>query len=121
MNELDFLKLPSETRQFVLRLKDLGFDRARIYGLFVMLGMYVAAPNTQEKIDSLFFRLNLLLPIDRTKNIDEEVGHLYDGFDNLINEFCFRSGVEFNFREVTIPKVEKSFYIVYLRDEGLLD
>lgn len=121
MNEIDFLKLPIETQQFVFRLVDLGFDRTRVFGLFVMLGIYVGAPNTQEKIDALFSDLQLLLPIDRTKNIDEEIGHLYDGYDQLINEFCFRSGIKFNFREVTIPKVEKSFYIVYLKDEGLLD
>lgn len=121
MNESDFSRLPSNTRQFVFRLIDLGFDRIRIYGLFVMLGIYVGAPNTQEKINALFSRINLLLPIDRTKNIDEEIGHLYEGFDRQINEFCFRSGIEFNFREVTIPKVERPFYIVYLRDEGLLN
>ncbi len=121
MNEPDFLNLPSKTRQFVLRLEDLGFDRSRIYGLFVMLGMYAGAPNTQEKIDALYSRLQLLLPIDRTKNIDEEIGHLYDGYDSQINEFCFRSGIEFNFREITVPKVDKSYYIVYLKNEGLLN
>jgi len=51
LNEIDFLKLPAETQQFALRLVDLGFDRTRVFGLFVMLGIYVGAPNTQEKID----------------------------------------------------------------------
>ena len=124
MNESDFLKLPAETRQFVFRLVDLGIDRTRIYGLFVMLGIYVGAPNTQEtqeEIDAFFSSSQLHLLIDRTKNIDEEIGHLYDGYDRQLNEFCFRSGIEFNFRKMTVPKDEESFYIVYLKDEGLLN
>ena len=121
MNESDFVKLPTETRKFVLRLVDLGLDRTKIYGLFVMLGLYAGAPNTQEDIEALFANLQIHLPIDRSKNLDEEIGHLYDGYDREINEFCFRSGIEFNFREINIPKVEKTFYIVYLQDEGLLN
>ena len=121
MNQSDFKNLPVETQLYAQRLVDLGFDRTRVFGLFVMLGIYVGGPNTQEKIDALFSDLQLVLPIDRTKNIDEVIGHLYDGYDQLLNEFCFRSGIEFNFREVKVPKVEKSFYIVYLKDEGLLD
>ena len=121
MNESDFVKLPDETRKFVLRLVDLGLDRTRIYGLFVMLGLYAGAPNTQERIDALFSRLQIVLPIDRSKNIDEEIGHLYDGYDREINEFCFRSGVEFKFREINVPNVDKTFYLVYLQDEGLLN
>ena len=121
MNQSDFKNLPTETQLFAQRLADLGFDRTRVFGLFVMLGIYVGAPNTQEKLDALFSALQLLLPTDRTKNIDEEIGHLYDGYDQQLNEFCFRSGIKFTFREVIVPKVEKPFYIVYLKDEGLLD
>ena len=120
-SESDFLRLPAETRKFVLRLTDLGLDRTKIYGLFVMLGLYAGAPNTQEEIEALFSNLQIHLPIDRSKNIDEEIGHLYDGYDREINEFCFRSGGEFNFRKINVPKVEKIFYIVYLQDEGLLN
>ena len=121
MNESDFVKLPAATRKFVLRLIDLGLDRTKIYGLFAMLGLYAGAPNTQEDIEALFSNLQIHLPIDRSKNIDEEIGHLYDGYDREINEFCFRSGFEFKFREINVPNVEKTFYIVYLQDEGLLN
>ena len=120
-SESDFLRLPAETRKFALRLTDLGLDRTKVYGLFVMLGLYAGAPNTQEDIEALFSNLQIHLPIDRSKNLDEEIGHLYDGYDREINEFCFRSGVEFNFREINVPKVEKTFHIVYLQDEGLLN
>lgn len=123
MNESDFLGLPATTRKFVQRLIDLGFDRQRIYGFFILVGLYAGAPNTQEKIEELFSCLQVLLPVDRSKNIDEALGHLYGGYDKEINEFCYRSGLTaeyFNFREIKVPKLEKTFYIVYLQDEGVL-
>lgn len=120
MNQSDLESLPDQSCKFVGRLCELGFDRTRIHGLFVLLGLYVGAPNTEKEINALFQRLSSVLPIDRSKNIDEVVGHIYDGYDREINEFCYRSGAEFEFREVKVPNVEKSFAIVYLKDEGLL-
>jgi hypothetical protein len=123
MNESDFLGLPSTTRNFVQRLIELGFDRERIYGFFILVGLYAGAPNTQEKIEELFSCLQEILPVDRSKNIDEDIGHLYGGYDKEINEFCYRSGLTaeyFSFREIKVPKVEKIFYIAYLQDEGVL-
>jgi len=120
MNEADFENLPEQTCQFVRRLSDLGLDRARIFGLFVLLGLYAGAPDTKEKLDELYSKLNLFLPIDRSKNIDEVVGHLYDGYDREINEFCFRSGAELSFRKIEIPGTSKIIAVVSPRDEGLL-
>lgn len=121
MNEADFENLPEQTSQFVRRLSELGLDRPRIFGLFVMLGLYAGAPDTKEKLDELFSKLNLFLPIDRSKNIDEVVGHLYDGYDSEINEFCYRSGVELSFRQIQIPGTDKIIAVVRPRDEGLLN
>ncbi len=121
LKESDFSKLPFETRQFALRLQELGFDRTRVYGLFALVGLYVGAPDTQERLDTLFSSVQLVLPIDRSKNIDQEIGHLFCGYDREINEFCFRSGAEFSFREMKLPNDEKPFYIVNNRDEGLLN
>ena len=120
MNEDDLLGLPEVTRNFINRLIQIGFDRTRIYGLFVMIGLNAAAPNTQEKLEEIFSHLQRLLPIDRSKNLDEIVGHIYGGYDREIAEFCFRSGIDFNFREIKIPNVEKSIYIVNPKNEGLL-
>ena len=120
MNEDDLLGLPEVTRNFIDRLIQIGFDRTRIYGLFVMIGLNAAAPNTQEKLEEIFSHLQRLLPIDRSKNLDEIVGHIYGGYDREIAEFCFRSGIEFNFREIKIPNVDKSIYIVNPKNEGLL-
>jgi hypothetical protein len=121
MLESDFSGLPQHTRQFVERIHLDGLDRVRIHGLFVMLGLCAGAPDTQERLDELFKTLNVAVPVDRTKNIDEVVGDVYDGYDREIHEFCFRSGFEFDFREIKIPKVEKIFYIVELKDHGLFN
>jgi hypothetical protein len=124
MQETDFNGLPDDTKRLVQRLINLGLDRDRIFGFFVMVGLYAGSPNTQEKIEQLFSRLSLVLPTDRSQNIDEAVGHLYRGYDKVLNEFCYRSGLisqYFGFREIKMPPVDKVFYIAYLQDEGVLE
>lgn len=120
MFESDFEGLPQHTQHFVERIHADGLDRVRIHGLFVMLGLCAGAPDTQEKLDALFNTLNIAIPIDRTKNIDDLVGDVYDGYEQEISEFCFRSGVVFNFREIKIPNVEKIFYILEPKAHGIL-
>jgi hypothetical protein len=119
--ESDFLGLPAHTRKFVERIHYDGLDRVRVHGLFVMLGLCAGAPDTQSRIEELFQTLNLAVPVDRTQNIDEVVGHVYDGYDREISEFCFRSGAELEFREIKIPNVNRSLYIVDSRDHGLFN
>jgi hypothetical protein len=84
-----------------------------------MVGLCAGAPNTQQKINELFTTLEKAIPIDRTKNIDEVVGHLYGGYDREISEFYYRSGVEIKFRAMQIPKLEKAFYIVNRKNYDL--
>ncbi len=123
MKESEYLGLPKETRRFVDRLLMLGFDRERVYGFFTLIGLYAGAPNTQDKLQELFANLEPLLPIDRSKNLDEIVGDVYSGYDREINEFCYRSGLNsdfFGFREIKIPNTDKSIYVVNPKDEGLL-
>lgn len=120
MIESDFLGLPTHTQQFVERIHRDGLDRVRIHGLFALLGLYAGAPKKQSEIDKLFETLSLTIPVDRSRNIDEVVGHIYDGYDHEINEFCYRSGAELEFREIKIPNVERSLYLVELKDHGLL-
>ena len=121
MIESDFLGLPAHTRKFVERIHEDGLDRVRVHGFFVMVGLCAGAPDTQSRIEELFQTLNLAVPLDRTRNIDEVVGPVYDGYDREISEFCFRSGAELEFREIKIPTVDKSLFIVDSRDHGLFD
>lgn len=120
MNKSDYKGLPDNTKQIVDKLEDLGFDRERIFGLFVLIGLFAGAPRTQEEIESIFSKLQLSLPIDRSKNIDEEIGDVYCGYDLEINEFCYRSGADFDFKEITVPHIDFSSTIVKLRDEKIL-
>ncbi len=120
MHETDILNLPDVTKKYINRLLVLGFNRERIFGLFVLLGFYAGAPRSQEKITELFSCLDLMFPNDRTKNLDEVVGHLFSNYDREINEFFYRSGYVLDLREIKVPKVEKSFYIVNPNNEGLL-
>lgn len=120
MNEHDIDNLPESTCEFVRRLSEIGLDRTRIFGFFVMLGFYAGGPNTLEKIDKIFAKLNLYLPVDRSKNIDEVVGDVYPGYDGQINEFCYRSGVQLTFRKIQIPGSSETVSIVCPKDEGLL-
>jgi hypothetical protein len=121
MLESDYLGLPDHTRKFVERIYRDGLDRVRIHGLFVLLGLHAGAPNTLSEIDELFKTLSLAVPLDRTRNIDDLIGHVYSGYDRELSEFCYRSGAGFEFREIKVPKVDESFYIVDLRDHGLLE
>ena len=124
MIDSDYAGLPDQTQRFVERLLQLGFDRERVFGFFTLIGLYAGAPNTQEKLQELFSNLEPLLPIDRSKNLDEIVGDVYNGYDREINEFCYRSGLSsdfFGFREIKIPNTDKSIYVVNPKDEGLLD
>ncbi len=121
MIESDFFGLPAHTQQFAERIHHDGLDRVRVHGLFVMLGLCAVAPDTQSRIEELFRTVNLAVPVDRTRSIDEVVGHVYDGYDREISEFCFRSGAELEFCEIKIPDVDKSLYIVDSRDHGLFD
>jgi hypothetical protein len=121
MRESDFSGLPAHTRQFVERIHRDGLDRVRIHGLFVLLGLHAGAPNSLSEINKLFETLNLAVPVDRTQNIDEVVGHIYCGYEREISEFCYRSGAKLDFREMKIPQIEVSFYIVNLEDQGLFN
>lgn len=119
MLESDYVGLPSHTRQFVDRIHHFGLDRVRIHGLFVLVGLCAGAPTTKEKIEDLTRTLWQAIPLDRTRNIDEIVSHVFDGYAAEVDEFCYRSGAEFDFREIKIPNSGQVQHIVELKDHGL--
>jgi len=123
VTESDYSGLPEQTIRFVERLLNLGFDRERVFGLFTLVGLYAGSPNTQDKLEELYSRLQSVLPIDRSTNIDELVGHVYGGYERKISEFCYRSGLGsdfFDFREIKIPNVDKPIFVLNPKDEGVL-
>lgn len=121
MSQLDLTGLPEQTVDFVDRLTSLGIDDRSIHGIFVTVGFIAGAPKFKDEIEALWQPLMRVMPFDRSKFIDEVVGDIYDGYDGALNEFCFRSGLEFEFREIGLPDWDFKTTICNLKDEGLLD
>ena len=120
MIDSDFVGVPDRTAKFVLRLHEMGIDRPNMHGLFVMLGLYAGAPRPQSEVEALLGNLNSVLPIDRSRNLDEIVAHVYRGYERELNEFCFRSGVSFEFRQLKQTPIHQAVSIVSPRNEGVL-
>lgn len=96
--DTDLIGLPIQTSEFVTSAHNFGFDRVQIHGIFVLLGLNAGTPRSEEEISDLFHSLDVTIPIDRTENLDDRVGHFYTGYEHILGEFCFRLGVEFDFR-----------------------
>lgn len=84
-------------------------------------GLHAGTPRTEKEITELYGNLSQVIPTDRSKNIDEQVGEFYSGYDAILNEFAYRSGREFEFRKIVVFEGQEPRSIVYLRDEGLLE
>jgi hypothetical protein len=117
----DLNGLPVATQNFVKRICEFGFSRAQIHGIFVLLGLYEGTPATAEEIDQRRISLQDVVPSDREKNMDEQVGEFYDGYDAVINEFYLRLGVELTFRDIYVPENGDPIRIVRAYDYGLLE
>jgi hypothetical protein len=117
METEDLTGLSPEMIAFVQKLESLSLDRARIFGFFTMLGMYTLSKDSKDLYDNL----NHHLKIDTSNLIDELVGDLYYGYKEEINELCYRSGLDFELREIKVPNTENILYAINIRNEGLLD
>lgn len=117
----DVTGLPDSTIQFVRRVHKLGVDRTRMHGIFVLLGLQAAAPRPPAEMKGLFEAIDVVIPTDRITPIDETVGPYFDGYHQAINEFCYRSGRDFDFRRIELPESDRTLSIVELKDEGILE
>ena len=98
---MDLTGLPKTTAKFVLAMNDFGLGRTEIHGLFVLVGLYAGTPRPMSELKILIENVDAVIPTDRTENIDERVGDFYDGYESILAEFCYRSGLDINFREIT--------------------
>jgi hypothetical protein len=121
MIDSDFEGLPENTINYARRLYSLGIDRTRIHGLFVLLGLCAGAPRELDELQSLFKNLDNIMLLDRSRNIDDLVGELYQGYDFQINEFCYRSGFPLKFKKIEGPNDGSLFSIVTMKDENILN
>ena len=63
--ESDLLKLPVPTQKFARKVCEFGFSRAQIHGLFVLLGLYMGTPRTQDEIILVVEKIQSVVPTDR--------------------------------------------------------
>ena len=103
------------------RMSVLGLSRQQLHGLFVLVGLHAGCPRTQTEMDSLFQTLDEVLPSDREQPIDQVVGEFYHGYESILGEYCFRTGYEFDFRDIVPFDGAKTLHILEIRDWGLLD
>ena len=120
----DLTGLPKATKDFVLAMCDFGFGRAQIHGFFVLIGLYAGAPRPEPEIKALFKALDIVIPVDRTENVDDRVGHFYNGYEQILGEFCYRSGQNFEFRTIDSiedVKLAHVLTILELENHNILD
>ena len=119
MIESDLIGLPPQTQEFVRKIHQLGLDRTRVHGLFVLLGLYAGHPDTEENLRKLISNLDAVIPVDRSINLDEIVGDSYHEYNREIEEFCFKTGIPIELRDIEIPRTDKTYRLFNFQDHGL--
>ena len=119
--DTDLSSLPKSTRQLVERLPQLGFSEQQVHGLFVMVGLYAGTPRTVEEIQELYSAIQKVLPHDQSAIINHLVDEFFEEYQLPLEEFCFRSGYDFEFQPIECMKGMEPANLLMLRDHGLLD
>ena len=119
--DTDLASLPEDTQKFVEWLPHLGFSEQQIHGLFVLVGLYAGTSRTAKEIEAVFAPLQQVIPHDRSLVIDHLVEDFFDGYERPIEEFCMRSGYEFEFRPIEIIETIEPFHVLKLQNHNLLD
>ena len=117
----DFADVPVETQAFARTLCDFGLSRIQVHGFFVLFGLDIGTPRAESELKDLTNNAQIVVPHDRSINLEERVGDFYDGYESILNEFYLRSGVTLNIREVRFGDSANPVSILYPRDQGLLD
>lgn len=118
--DTDLASLPQSTSDFVGWLPEIGLDEQQIHGLFVLLGLHVATPRPEDEIEQLMAGLMQILPHDRAVLIDNVVSDFFEDYQQPLEEFCFRSGVDFEFRSINVSEGIAPLQVLTPHDHGLL-
>jgi len=121
MTNSDLTTLPKLTQKFVDRLPQLGFNDQQIHGLFVLVGLFAGTPGTAQEIEEIYRPLNEVIPNDQSAVIDHLVDEFFEEYQLPLEEFCLRSGYEFDFRPIKIREDMEPFHVLNLRFHELLD
>ena len=118
--DTDLASLPQSTSDFVGWLAKLGLDEQQIHGLFVLLGLYVGTPRPKEEAEQLMARLMQVLPHERNVFVDNLVSDFFEGFEQPLEEFCFRAGIDYEFRSFSVAEDMAPLQVLTPRNHGLL-
>lgn len=119
--DADLASLPKPTQQFVEWLPRLGLSEQQIHGLFVLVGLYTGTPRTADELSEVIKPIQQVLPHDRDIIINHLVDDFFEEYQFPLDEFCYRSGYEFEFRPIKVIEDMDPIYLVKLQDRGLLD
>ena len=119
--DTDLSSLPKLTQQLVDRLPHLGFSEQQIHGLFVMVGLYVGTPRTAEEYKDIHSAIQKALPHEQNVVINHLVDDFFEEYQLPLEEFCFRSGYDFEFRPIELIKGVDPAHLLEPRDHCLLD
>ena len=117
----DLEGLPVETRIFAERVCEFGLSRIQVHGIFVLLGLHVGTPRPESELVNIIKTMEIVVPHDRSINLDEVVGEFYGGYDSILDEFYFRSGATIELREMHVREGTVPHTIFRALDNGLLD
>jgi TPR repeat protein len=119
--DTDLASLPKNTDKFVEWLPQLGLSEQQIHGLFVLVGLYAGTPRTADEIEEIYTPLQQVIPHDQRAVINQLVDDFFEEYQLPLEEFCLRSGYEFEFRPIKIREDIEPFHLLNLRDHKLLD
>jgi TPR repeat protein len=119
--DADLASLPKPTQKFVEWLPKLGLNEQQIHGLFVLVGFYTGTPRTAEELAEVITPIQQVLPHDRDTIINHMVDEFFEEYQFPLDEFCHRSGYEFELRPIQVIKDMDPIYLLKLQDRGLLD
>lgn len=118
--DTDLASLPQSTSDFVGWLPELGLDEQQIHGLFVLLGLHVGTPRPEDEIEQLMAGLMQILPHDRAVLVENVVSDFFEDYQQPLEEFCFRSGVDFEFRSMNMSEGTAPLQVLMPQNRGLL-
>ena len=119
--DADLASLPKPTQKFIEWLPKLGLNEQQIHGLFVLVGFYTGTPRTAEELAEVITPIQQVLPHDRDTIINHMVDEFFEEYQFPLDEFCHRSGYEFELRPIQVIKDMDPIYLLKLQDRGLLD
>ena len=87
----------------------------------MLVGLYAGTPRTEQEIEELIPPIQNAIPHERDIVIDHLVEDFFDSYKLPLEEFCFRSGWDFEFRPLRFSEDSDPSQVLTPQDHNLLD